>query len=87
MTNPSVSINYLYSQDKRFVRLITLIVEFVVADILMIAWNLSLFDRLAIQPKTKKLIQALAESKLNQALDYLFNYFVGKGRLSIYLSI
>jgi hypothetical protein len=30
------------------VRLITLIVEFVVADILMIAWNLSLFDRLAI---------------------------------------
>ena len=29
-------------------RLITLIVEFVVADISMIAWNLSLFDRLAI---------------------------------------
>jgi hypothetical protein len=30
------------------VRLITLIVEFAVADISMIAWNLSLFDRLAI---------------------------------------
>ena len=29
-------------------RLITLIVEFVVANISMIAWNLSLFDHLAI---------------------------------------
>jgi hypothetical protein len=47
----------------------------------MIAWNLSLFDRLAIQPKTKKLIQALAESQLSQALDCSFDDFVvGKGR-------
>ena len=39
-----------------------LIVEFAVADITTIAWNILLFDYLAIQFKTKKLIQALTKS-------------------------
>jgi hypothetical protein len=63
------------------VKLTILIVEFAVADITTIAWNLSLFDRVAIQLKTKKLIQALAKSQLSQAPDRLFDDFVaGKGR-------
>jgi hypothetical protein len=65
----------------RFVKLITFIVEFAVADITPITWNPLLFDRLAIQPKKKLLIQALTKSHVSQAPGPSFDDFVvGKGR-------
>ncbi len=55
--------------------------EFAVADITEISWNVSLFDNLAIQPEKKKLIRALTKSHTSQATRSSFDDFVaGKGQ-------
>jgi hypothetical protein len=61
-------------------KLTTCIVEFAVADIAEITWNLLLFDHLAIQPKTKGLIRALTNSHITPVDNRFDDFVVGKGR-------
>ncbi|CAG8981848.1 hypothetical protein HYALB_00014000 [Hymenoscyphus albidus] len=55
--------------------------EFAVANISDISWNESIFNQLAIPPKSKTLIQALTTEHLMQEKICIFDDFVkGKGR-------